>query len=112
MMKSFRLNQETHGTVAGECHRIMIAIPEGSEILLVGQVAEQPESVEVLWNGQSVWLFASDFRARAIEDATIVPLTRAVSVGGDERKVGIPADVKNPGTPKIRRFNAAGRELF
>src|SRR5271170_4476870 len=109
---SFHLNQEMRGTVVGPSHRIMVAIPEGSEIALVGQVAGQPELVEVLWEEQSVWLFASDFRARAIDQATPVELTRAASVGSDVRQVGVCTDVTNPGTPKIRRFNAAGRELF
>ena len=36
--KSVRLNQETQGTVAGEGHRTMVKLPEGSEIALVVRV--------------------------------------------------------------------------
>jgi hypothetical protein len=114
MNKSFRLNQETQGTVAGRSHRIKVAIPEGSEIALVGPVAEQPESVEVLWKGQSVWLFATDFKMRTNGDkiAIAVPLTKAASVGGGAVAPPVARNRCNPPAPKIRRFNAAGRELF
>jgi hypothetical protein len=114
MNRSFRLNQETQGTVAGESHRVMVVIPEGSEIALIGEVAEQPESVEILWNGQSVWLFATDFKTRSVRDNNTVALTNAASVGGEAvaPPVAVKADVKSPLAPKVRRFNAAGRELF
>ena len=113
--KSLRLNQETPGTVAGEGHRGMVVLPEGCEIALVGQVAEYPEMVEVSWNGQAVWIFAIDFEARTKDDAR--PSTRATSVGGGTEseahiKLKIPANTQPAGTPRARRFNSAGRELF
>lgn len=118
--KNVRLNQETQGTVAGEGHRTMVKLPEGSEITLVGSVAEHPEMVEVRWDGQSVWLFAIDFKARtkfespSSDDAP--PLARATSVGAgtpEPGKAEAPTNTrrKTSGTPRVRRFNAAGREL-
>ena len=118
--KSIRLNQEAPGTVAGEGHRKMVVLPEGSEIALVGPVAGHPEMVEVRWDGQSVWLFAIDFEERtnfespASDDTP--PLARATSVGAgtpEPIKARVPTNTrrKNSGTPRVRRFNAAGREL-
>ena len=83
--KSVRLNQETQGTMAGEGHRTMVKLPEGTEIALVGPAAGHPEMVEVRWDGQSVWLFAIDFEARTKFESPsgdeIPPLARATSVG-------------------------------
>jgi hypothetical protein len=111
MNKGFRLNRETGGSIAGPTHRIMVMLPEGSKVDLVGPVAGNADHVEVVWNGQSVWLFASDFEARAT----------AASVDGEASSTEVPTEaqrakkrptaVKSSG-PKIRRFNAAGRELF
>ncbi len=112
MKKNYRLNKETQGTVAGVSQRTIVGIPACDAIMLVGPVVEKPELVEVLWEGQSVWLFATDFNARAIEDGTVLPLTSAASVDDDMPEVGMNAEVNNSSTPKIRRFNAAGRELF
>ena len=120
--KSLRLNQQTQGTVAGESHRKIVLLPEGSKIALVGQVAEHPEMVEVSCNRQSVWIFAIDFEARTKDNAR--PSTRATSVGADrtESEAGIklntltepkmPANTQPARTPRVRRFNSAGRELF
>jgi len=116
--KNVRLNQETQGTVAGEGHRMMIKLPEGSEIALVGPVAGHPEMVEVRWDGQSVWLFAIDFEARTnFESPTIddtPPLARATSVGaGTAEPNQAPTNTRHKTSlnPRVRRFNAAGREL-
>lgn len=113
--KSVRLNQETQGTVAGEDHRTMVQLPEGSEIVLVGPVAAHPEMVEVRWDGQSVWLFAIDFEARTTSDDA-PPLARATSVGAgtpEPNNAKAPTNTrrKTAGNPRVRRFNAAGREL-
>ena len=119
--KSVRLNQETQGTVAGEGHRTMVKLPEGCEIALVGPVAGHPEMVEVRWDGQSVWLFAIDFEARTNFESTTSddtpPLARATSVGAgtlEPNNTQAPTNTrrKTAGTPRVRRFNAAGRELF
>src|SRR5665213_734417 len=109
--KSFRLNQETSGTVAAEGHRSFVKLPEGSEIAFIGQVAEHPEMVEVRWQGQSVWIFAIDFEARTKEQA----LTKAASVGAigpepDNNRTEAPAKTAQNPTPRVRRFNSAGRE--
>ena len=119
--KSVRLNQETQGTVAGEGHRTMVKLPEGTEIALVGPVAGHPEMVEVRWDGQSVWLFAIDFEARtkfeSLGSDEIPPLARATSVGAgtpEPNKAKVQANTrhKTAPTPRVRRFNAAGRELL
>jgi hypothetical protein len=124
--KRVRLNQETQGTVAGEGHRTMVKLPEGSEIALVGPVAGHPEMVEVSWNGQSAWIFAIDFEARtnfeAPNSGDRPPLARAKSVGAGtpEPEANTPTEAKIPAntqhktarTPRVRRFNAAGRELL
>jgi hypothetical protein len=119
--KSVRLNQETQGTVAGEGHRTMVKLPEGSEIALVGPVAGHPEMVEVRWDGESVWLFAIDFEARTkFESPTsddIPPLARATSVGAgtpESNNAKAPTNTRHKTSlnPRVRRFNAAGRELL
>ncbi len=109
--------------MAGEGRRTIIKLPEGSEIVLVGQVVEHPELVEVTWKGQSVWIFAIDFEARTKDDAP--PSTRAMSVGAGALKpeadinVNLPltenpasAEHRTVRSPRVRRFNSAGRELF
>lgn len=113
--KSLHLNQETSGTVVAEGHRTFVKLPEGSEIALLGPVAEHPEMVEVSWKGQSVWIFAIDFEARTKEQA----LTKAASAGAGgpepDNKARTEAPAKsahNPTpSPRVRRFNSAGREL-
>ena len=118
--RSVRLNQETQGTVAGEGHRTMVKLPEGTEIALVGPVAGHPEMVEVRWDGQSVWLFAIDFEARtnfeSPTSAEIPPLAKATSVGAgtaEPNKAQAPTNTRHKTSlnPRVRRFNAAGREL-
>ena len=113
--KSIRLNQETQGTVAGEGHRRMVVLPEGCEIALIGQVAGHPEMVKVRWDRQTVWLFAIDFEARTKfelpSNDEIPPLARATSVGAgtpEPNKAQVPTALP----PRVRRFNAAGRELL
>jgi hypothetical protein len=120
--KTFFLHQETQGTIAKEGRRSIIKLPEGSEIGLIGQVAEHPELVEVTWNGQSVWIFAIDFESRTKDDAA--PSARAMSVGASapnlESDITLAAPTETPAsaetrtvrTPRVRRFNSAGRELF
>ena len=105
-----------------EGRRTIIKLPEGSEVTLVGQVVEHPELVEVTWKGQSVWIFAIDFEARTKDDA--LPSVRAMSVGADapipEADINLNAPTETPAsaehrtvrTPRVRRFNSAGRELF
>ena len=119
---SLRLSQETQGTVTGEGRRAIIKLPEGSEIALIGQVAEHPEMVEITWNAQSVWIFAIDFEARTKDDAHLLTRATSVGAGSPEPKPDInvnvrteaPANIvqKTVPTPRVRRFNSAGRELF
>ena len=113
--KSLRLNQETSGTVVAEGRRTFVKLLEGSKIALIGPVAEHPEMVEVSWKGQSVWIFAIDFEARTKEET----LTKAASVGASGPEPDIKARTEAPAktaqnrtpTPRVRRFNSAGREL-
>ena len=100
----------------------MVVRPEGCEIALIGQVAGHPEVVEVRWSGQKVWLFAIDFEARTTFEAPsreeIPPLAKVTSVEAvtpepnpnKEQATNTPRETVL--TPKVRRFNAAGRELF
>ena len=80
----------------------MVVLPEGCEISLVGQVAGHPELVEVRWDGQTVWLFAIDFEAR----------TKFESPSSDATPRLASTEQKTAQAPRVRRFNAAGRELF
>ena len=80
----------------------MVVLPEGCEITLVGPVAGHPEMFEVSWNGQSVWIFAIDFEAR----------TKFESPSSDETPPLVSTEQKTAPAPRVRRFNAAGRELF
>jgi hypothetical protein len=120
--RTLLLHRETQGTVAEEDRRAIIKLPQGTEIALVGQVVEHPELVEVTWKGQSVWIFAIDFEARTKDDPP--PSTRAMSagVGGPKPEADINVNVptetpasaehRTVGSPRVRRFNSAGRELF
>jgi len=126
--ETFHLNQITQGTIAGPSHRTIISLPEGSEIVPIRQVPEHPEMIEVLWERKSVWLFAIDFEARTQDGDIRQPLTSAAMVGDDmppvetnadtevNNTVNLEAEVSKketpPSTPKVRRFNASGRELF
>ena len=77
--------------------------------------------VKVRWEEQTVWLFAVDFEARTnfespSGDETPL-LARATSVGAETpepNKAIVPTNTrrKTALTPKVRRFNAAGREVF
>ena len=109
--KGLRLSQETQGTVAEGGHRTIVMLHEGSEIALVGQVAEHPEMVEVSWNGQSVWVFAIDFEERT-KDEVSDEASKAASELSTSIEVKMPATTQPAGTPRVRRFNSAGRELF
>ena len=99
----------------------MVKLPAGSEIALVGPAAGHPEMVEVRWDGQSVWLFAIDFEARTKFEAPnsddTPPLARATSVGvgaPEPNNAKAPTNTRRKTSlnPRVRRFNAAGRELF
>jgi hypothetical protein len=89
----------------------MIKLPEGSEIALVGPVAGHPEMVEVRWDVQSIWLFAIDFEART-EDEASDEASEAASELSTSIVAKTPATTRPAGVPRVRRFNAAGRELF
>jgi hypothetical protein len=89
----------------------MVVLPEGCEIALVGQVAEYPEMVEVSWNGQSVWVFAIDFEERTKDGASDEASKAAITMG-TLTEAKMPANTQPARTPKVRRFNSAGRELF
>ena len=89
--KSIRLNQETQGTVAEEGHRRILKLPQGCEIALIGPVDGHTDMVEVNWDRQVIWIFAIDFEERTAPAVT---------------------EQKTLPTPRVRRFNAAGRELF
>src|SRR5665213_2191071 len=105
--KSLRLNQETSGTVVANGRRTFVKLLEGSEIALLGPVAEHPEMVEVSWKGQSVWIFAIDFEARTKQET----LTKAASVGASGPEPDIKARTEAPAktaqnpnlTPRVRR---------
>ena len=109
-----RLNQETQGIVAEKGNRRMVILPQGCEIALLGHVAGHPEMVKVRCDGQTVWLFAIDFEARTSDETP--PFASATSVGDtpepDKAKVQTNTRGKTVLTPRVRRFNAAGREVF
>src|SRR5260221_859364 len=105
-MKNYRLNTEAYGTIAGTPHRVIVVRPEGSVITLVGPVEEKSDEIEVLWEGKVVWLFAEDFAARTTESGIACPQAKAASV--EESK---PEGTEKSSLPKVRRFNASGREL-
>ena len=105
-MKNYRLTTEAYGTIAGTPHRVIVVVPEGSIITLLGPVEERSDEVEVLWEGKSVWLFAQDFSARTSEIVTESLSTQAASAGSSGSQC-----VDNPPSVKVRRFNASGREL-
>lgn len=128
--ETFHLNQATQGTIAGPSHRTIISLPEGSEIVPIRQVPQHPEMIEVLWEGQSVWLFAIDFDARTKDGSIPQPLARAALFGdgtpsaeaSTDTEVNSPVNLEaesfvsnketTRATPKVRRFNASGRELL
>ena len=105
-MKTLRLTRGVCGTIAGNPHRVIVTVPKGSVLSLVGPVEGKPDEVEVLWAGKSVWLFGSDLDARTTND---LPAQDPGASIADGDKV---QETKKPDPPKVRRFNAAGRELF
>jgi hypothetical protein len=76
----YSLNQETHCIGAD---RTMVMIPLGSSFSLIGPVADEPEFVEILWEEQTLRMFASDFAARTEQAPTQQQRTIAASADSD-----------------------------
>ncbi len=112
--RTYRLNQEIQATVAGVEHRTFVTIPQGSIISMIGPVAEEPELADVLWDGQTVRMFACDFTARTTAITAKKPKATAASGGNTN-----PTPLKSEGNAttardaavKVRRFTISGREL-
>jgi hypothetical protein len=107
------LNQEIPATVAGAGRRALVTIPQGSLISIIGPVAEEPEMVDILWDGQTARMFTSDLTARTTA-ITMKNPKATVALGGT-----IPTPPNSEGNatmaddaPKVRRFTASGRELL
>ncbi len=133
-MKTYRLGKEMRGTVSLGTRRVIKTLPASTLLELVGPVEGNASEVEVLWEGQSIRVFEQDFSDRAIEvcdDSDMSDESSKAQSGVGEPPSGTtrapaqpsfqpvggppsPGGLKpaNPAHPKIRRFNAAGRELF
>ena len=111
--KTYGVNQEIQATVAGVEHRTLVTIPQGSIISMIGPVGEGPE-LEVLWDGQTVRMFACDLTARTTAITAKNPTATAASGGNTN-----PTPPKSEGNAatardapvKVRRLTASGREL-
>jgi len=70
--------------------------------------------VEAIRDGQSVWLFAIDFDARTEERTSDEASGEASETAELSTSIvaKTPATTRPAGAPRVRRFNAAGRELF
>ena len=111
MPETYLLSYETSCTGAGTEHRTIVMIPAGSTISLIAPVQNESEFVEVAWNGQRLRMFAYDFAERAEPESPEESNTMAAPAGADSDKDEKSVSVTNDGFVKVRRFNAAGREL-
>ena len=112
--KTYGVNQEIQATVAGVEHRTFVTIPQGSIISMIGPVAEEPEFADVLWDGQTVRMFACDFTARTTAITAKKPKATAASGGNTNPtspKSEANATTARDAPVKVRRFTASGREL-
>jgi hypothetical protein len=107
MLAKYSLGRTVNGTVAGPEHRILIEIPEGSIVALVGPVVDGPQFLDTQWEAHTARIFASDL------EATVTPEKTASFAAG----TGIAdasthqTDLVQSAAVKVRRFNSAGREL-
>jgi hypothetical protein len=101
MEKTYHLDREMHGTIFSDDKRTMVTIPEGSIVSLIDSRPDGLESLEVLWDGQVVRVFAVDLAER--------------TTAGNNAKSKDPewrGEVPTRQAPmKVRRFTASGREL-
>jgi hypothetical protein len=104
-MERYRIREQLRGTVQGEFHRVIDTIPAGSLVALIGPVVNGSNQVEVLWEGRSFWLFEVDFRDQ------VTQLTEEASAPA-AKLPSHPQQEDSQSTVRVRRFNAAGRELF
>ena len=64
--KSFRLNRETMSVQAKGEHRYLVMVPEGAVISVLPGL-EDRRTVDVLWQGQALEMFAEDIHQRGEE---------------------------------------------
>ena len=64
--KLFRLNRETISVQAQGEHRHLVMVPEGA-VITVLPGSEDRRTVDVLWEGQALEMFAEDIRKRGKE---------------------------------------------
>jgi hypothetical protein len=107
MATKYLLSRTVRGTVRGPEHRILIEIPEGTVVSLIGPVEDDPRFVEILWDGQSAQIFASDFDAIATHCE--MNSFRA-SAGASDGAVHQGQSAQSSEV-KVRRFSSSGREL-
>ena len=64
MEKTYHAHREMHGTISSDDKRTMMTIPEGSIVSLLDSGADGLKSLEVLWDGYAVKVFAVDLAER------------------------------------------------
>ena len=96
MEKTYHLDREMHGTTFSDDKRTMVTIPEGSIVSLIDSRTDEVQSLEVLWNGRVVKVFAVDLAER--------------STAGNDPEWREEARTRQAPL-KVRRFTASGREL-
>ncbi len=64
--KLFRLNRETISVQASGEHRHLVMVPEGAVIRVLPGREDGP-TVDVLWEGDALEMFAEDIRQRGTE---------------------------------------------
>ena len=92
-------------------------MPKGSIVSIFGPVADDPQLTEILWDGQTIRVFASDLEARST--TVEKPIVTAATDGNAPSVTAAVKSETQPGedTPtsdapvKVRRFTASGREL-
>jgi|HubBroStandDraft_1064217.scaffolds.fasta_scaffold181265_2 hypothetical protein len=124
MAQPYRLIQELHATTRGSAQRVIVTLPQGSFISVVGPVAEEPGLLEFVYDGQRLTMFAEDLARKAElspSEKTRGTSAAAPSIPARENIVAavpnLPEEAGPVGTTqegvsgvKVRRFDSSGRE--
>ena len=113
METNYFLSQDTRCTTVQAGRTTLVTVPKGSLLSVLGPARDEPQFIEIRWQKQTIRMFAVDFSERVLASAEGVaaasspplPKPRMEEPAAPESRVQAQAPVK------VRRFNAAGREL-
>lgn len=117
METSYFLSQETRCTTVDSGRTTVVIVPKGSLLSVIGPAPDAPHFVEIRWQDRTVRMFSADFSERASAASPASgDITPASSTLPPAPPLKLPAIRDSQGRDsqvqvKVRRFNAAGREL-